>query len=161
MFQVRNFFFNVHIKSRSSEYISDIFVRFGVIGNSQKIWVVRNSKCSTNSYLDGSFDVVHHLDRASLLCWWCWSSSSRESFSREFSTCRINLRFLPLSALSYSPLFSLVFDIRIGLDPLLACCLILLLQKMFVLCEADGRGGPFKNATIILHLCRSKLYYLV
>ena len=68
MFQVRNFFFNVHIKSRSSEYISDIFVRFGVIGNSQKIWVVRNSKCSTNSYLDGSFDVVHHLDRASLLC---------------------------------------------------------------------------------------------
>ena len=102
---------------------------------SQKIWVVRNSKCSTNSYLDGSFDVVHHLDRASLLRWWCWSS--RESFSREFSTCRINLRFLPLSALSYSPLFSLVFDIRIGLDPLLACCLILLLQKMFVLCEAE------------------------
>ena len=87
---------------------------------SQKIWVVRNSKCSTNSYLDGSFDVVHHLDRASLLCWWCWSSSSRESFSREFSTCRINLRFLPLSALSYSPLFSLVFDIRIGLT-CLAC----------------------------------------
>ena len=104
MFRVRNFFFNVHIKSRSSEYISDIFVRFGVIGNNKKLglFALRNPKCSTNSYLDGSFDVVHHLDRASLLCWWCWSSSSRESFSREFSTCRINLRFLPLSSILFS-----------------------------------------------------------
>ena len=39
MFQVRNFFFNVHIRSRSSEYISDIFVRFGVIGNLKKFWL--------------------------------------------------------------------------------------------------------------------------
>ena len=37
MFQVRNFFFNVHIRSRSSKCISDIFVRFGVIRNHKKI----------------------------------------------------------------------------------------------------------------------------
>ena len=124
---------------------------------SQKIWVVRNSKCSTNSYLDGSFDVVHHLDRASLLCWWCWSSSSRESFSREFSTCRINLRFLPLSSILFS---SFQFSIWHKKRPRPLACLL-----PYSPFAKDVRfmwgGGPFKNATIILHLCRSKLYYLV